>query len=104
MRTRPGQTGVAGRDDALNPVELLLAALAACMIKGIERVAPMIHFRYEAVEVTLEAIRQDGPPRIIEILCEELGLSPEQVTKFGGGSTLLAPADSDTTRMERKQL
>lgn len=43
-------------------------------------------------------------PRIIEILCEELGLSPEQVTKFGGGSTLFAPADSDTTRMERKQL
>ena len=28
-------------------------------------------------------------PRIIAILCEELGLEPEQVTKFGGGSHLL---------------
>ncbi len=43
-------------------------------------------------------------PRIIEILCEELGLSPEQVTKFGGGSTLLALADFDTTSTDRKQL
>ena len=30
-------------------------------------------------------------PRIIAILCEELGLRPEQVTKFGGGSRLLMP-------------
>jgi glycerol-3-phosphate dehydrogenase len=30
-------------------------------------------------------------PRIVEILCEELGMAPEQVTKFGGGSWLLAP-------------
>ena len=30
-------------------------------------------------------------PRIIAILCEELGLEPEQVTKFGGGSWLLMP-------------
>jgi organic hydroperoxide reductase OsmC/OhrA len=33
-------TALAGRRDALNPAELLLAALSACMIKGIERVAP----------------------------------------------------------------
>jgi len=28
-------------------------------------------------------------PRIIAILCEELGLKPEQVTKFGGGSWMI---------------
>ncbi len=33
-------TYLAGRVDAFNPAELLLAALAACMLKGIERVAP----------------------------------------------------------------
>lgn len=27
-------TDVAGRDDAFNPAELLLASIAACMIKG----------------------------------------------------------------------
>jgi len=36
-------TGMAGRPDAFNPAELLLASLAACMIKGAERVAPMIN-------------------------------------------------------------
>jgi len=30
-------------------------------------------------------------PRIIGILCEELGLTPEEVTKFGGESWLLVP-------------
>ena len=34
-------TDVGGRPDAFNPAELLLAAVAACMIKGIERVTPM---------------------------------------------------------------
>ncbi|WP_432431372.1 osmotically inducible protein OsmC [Rhodomicrobium vannielii] len=34
-------TDLAGRADAFNPAELLLAAVAACMIKGIERVTPM---------------------------------------------------------------
>ena len=33
-------TDLAGRADAFNPAELLLTALAACMLKGIERVAP----------------------------------------------------------------
>jgi len=33
-------TDLQGRTDAFNPAELLLAALAACMIKGIERVTP----------------------------------------------------------------
>lgn len=31
-------------------------------------------------------------PRIIAILCEELGLEPEQVTKFGGGSWVISDA------------
>jgi len=32
-------TDVDGRVDSFNPAELLLAAIAACMIKGIERIA-----------------------------------------------------------------
>ncbi|HEV2516131.1 MAG TPA: OsmC family protein [Devosia sp.] len=60
-------TDIGGRDDAMNPVELLLSALAACIIKGIERVAPMIHFSFEGVELELEAIRQDVPPQLLSI-------------------------------------
>jgi organic hydroperoxide reductase OsmC/OhrA len=35
---------------AFNPSGLLLAAIAACMIKGMERIAPMNHFKYRSVE------------------------------------------------------
>jgi uncharacterized OsmC-like protein len=38
-------TDLGGREDAFNPAELLLAALAACMLKGIERVTPMLRFQ-----------------------------------------------------------
>jgi uncharacterized OsmC-like protein len=57
----PLDTDLAGRSDAMNPVELLLAALAACMLKGIERVTPMLNFQLDDAEVRLEAVRQDAP-------------------------------------------
>ncbi len=55
-------TDMQGRLDAFNPAELFLASIAACMIKGIERVAPMIHFAFRGVEVKLHGVRQDAPP------------------------------------------
>jgi uncharacterized OsmC-like protein len=45
-------TDLAGSPNAFNPAELLLAALAACMIKGIERVAPMLKFQLRSVTVS----------------------------------------------------
>ena len=46
-------TALAGRPDAFNPAELLLASLAACMIKGAERVAPMLNFELRGMSVRL---------------------------------------------------
>ena len=63
-------TDLAGRQDAMNPVELLLSALAACMLKGIERVTPMLKFRIDGAEVSLEAVRQDAPPKLTLIRYE----------------------------------
>jgi len=60
-------TDVKGRKDAFNPAELLLASLAACMIKGIERVSPMLQFQLRGVKVAIHAVRQDSPPLITEI-------------------------------------
>ena len=60
-------TDIAGRRDAFNPAELLLAAIAACMIKGIERVTPMLSFDLRGVEVKLHGIRQDAPPKIVTV-------------------------------------
>ena len=60
-------TDLQGRPDAFNPVELLLAAVAACMIKGVERVTPLLNFELNGVEVRLKAARQDSPPLITSI-------------------------------------
>ena len=57
-------TGIAGRPDALNPVELLLAAQAACFIKGVERLAPTLNFEYTSVKVLLTAERPDDEARL----------------------------------------
>ena len=60
-------TSIAGRVDALNPVELLLASQAACFIKGIERLAPTLNFDYTGVEVSLEADRPEDQARISQL-------------------------------------
>lgn len=94
-------TALAGRRDALNPAELLLAALSACMIKGIERVAPMLTFSFRGVEVRVRGVRQDVPPRMeridYEILVDtdepdrRLELLHENVKKYGTVFNTVAP-------------
>ena len=86
-------TSMAGRLDALNPVELLLASLAACMIKGIERVTPSLKFEYTGVNIKLTAVRPALEARIESIDYEikietneddrRLALLHENVKKFG---------------------
>ncbi len=60
-------TDLAGRPDAFNPVELLLGALSACLIKGAERVLPVLGFELRGIEVSLHAIRQESPPKLLSI-------------------------------------
>lgn len=95
-------TDTAGRRDAFNPAELFLAAIAACMIKGIERVTPMLHFDLRGVEVRLHAVRQDTPPRIVSVRYElivdtdesdqRLALLHTNVRKYGTVSNTVADA------------
>ncbi|MFN9100795.1 MAG: OsmC family protein [Gemmatimonadaceae bacterium] len=104
-------TDLAGRRDAFNPAELLLAALAACMLKGIERVAPMLHFGLRGVTVRVTAIRQDVPPKL-ESIRYEIRLNtdePEQriallhanVRKYGTVFNTVAPGTDLQGTMER---
>ena len=37
------------------------------MIKGIERVTPMLNFELRGVEVRLHSVRQDAPPTMIAV-------------------------------------
>ena len=95
-------TDMAGRRDAMNPVELLLSALAACMLKGIERVTPMLAFQIEGAEVQLEAIRQDAPPKLTLIRYQitvdsaetdqRLALLHRNILKYGTISNTLSGA------------
>lgn len=95
-------TGMAGRSDAFNPVELLLASLAAGMIKGIERVTPMLDFHLRGVEVKLHGLRQDSPPKMIsttyEVIIDTdeidqgLDLLHKNIRKYGTMSNTIAEA------------
>lgn len=60
-------TDLAGRADAFNPAELLLASLAACILKGAERVIPLLEFALRGIEVSLQGQRQDSPPKMVRI-------------------------------------
>ena len=95
-------TDVAGKLDAFNPAELLLAAVAACMIKGIERVTPTLKFDLRGVEVRLHGERQDSPPKMVAITYElivdtdetdqRLDLLHKNVRRYGTISNTVAAA------------
>lgn len=104
-------TNLAGRRDALNPAELLLAALAACMIKGIERVVPMLHFELRGVSVRVVAERTDVPPRLSSITYDivvdsdeteqRLELLHSNVRKYGTVFNTVAPGTSLSGALRR---
>jgi uncharacterized OsmC-like protein len=95
-------TDLQGRPDGFNPAELFLAAIAACMIKGIERVTPTLKFDLRAVEIRLHAVRQDSPPKIASVEYEiivdtdenehRLDLLHSNVRKYGTISHTVAAA------------
>ena len=105
-------TGMAGRPDALNPAELLLTSLAACMIKGAERVAPMIKFDLRGLEVSLHGQRQDNPPKMVTITYElvvdtsetdeRIVLLHKNIRKYGTISNTLAGALELSGTIKRK--
>lgn len=105
-------TDVQNRDDAFNPAELLLAALSGCIIKGIERVTPMLNFSLRGVDVRVTGVRQDTPPKMESIRYEiivdseesdrRLELLHENVRKFGTVFNTLAPGTQLGGLIKRK--
>lgn len=105
-------TDVSGSRDAFNPAEMLLASLAACMIKGIERAAPMLKFSFRGVEVRLHGVRQDAPPRMSDIDYEivvdtdeddrRIELLHTNVRKYGTIFNTVSAAARLSGRMVRK--
>ncbi|OIQ73541.1 OsmC-like protein [mine drainage metagenome] len=52
---------------APGPAELLAGALAACLMKNLERSSALLGFRYRSAEVDVRARRQDVPPLFVEL-------------------------------------
>ena len=106
-------TDLAGNPNAFNPAELLLAALSACMIKGIERVTPILNFSLRGVEVMMDGVRQDVPPKMESITYEiivdtdepdyQLDLLHENVKKFGTVFNTVAPGTSLSGVLRRRK-
>ena len=105
-------TDVKGRPDAFNPAELFLASIAACMIKGVERVTPLLAFDLRGVEVRLHGERQDVPPKMVSIDYDlivdtdesdhRLELLHTNVRKYGTISNTVAAALPLTGKIRRK--
>jgi uncharacterized OsmC-like protein len=105
-------TDLAGRSDAFNPVELLLGALSACLIKGAERVLPVLGFDLRGIEVSLHAVRQDSPPKLLSVDYvitvdtdepdHRIDLLHTNLRKYGTISNTLALAVPITGKIVRK--
>lgn len=104
-------TDMAGRIDAFNPAELLLTAVAACIIKGIERVTPMMNFSLRSVAVTVDGVRRDSPPGMESITYDisvdtdesdrQLEMLHTNVRKYGTVFNTVAPGTQLTGVLRR---
>lgn len=105
-------TDLAGNPAAFNPAELLLAALSACIIKGVERITPMLGFSLRGVEVRVDGVRQDVPPKLESITYQiivdsdetdrRLELLHDNVKKYGTVFNTVAPGTQLTGVLRRK--
>jgi uncharacterized OsmC-like protein len=106
-------TDLVGNPEAFNPAELLLAALSACMIKGIERVTPILKFTLQGVEVHIRGVRQDVPPKMESIdydiivdtgeTDQRLELLHENVKKYGTVFNTVVPGTALSGVLRRKE-
>jgi uncharacterized OsmC-like protein len=102
---------LAGNQDALNPMELLMGALSACMIKGINRLTPLLGLQIDGVTMEITATRRDTPPGVESMHYrivvdspdsdEKLALLHENLQKFGTVSNTIAQGTALTGELVR---
>jgi uncharacterized OsmC-like protein len=91
-------------DELPGPADLLAAALAACILKNVERFAHILHFAYHKATVHVVMDRVEPPPRIVRARYAlhvqtdqpqaKLELLHRNIRKFGTiTNTLAAAAD-----------
>lgn len=87
---------------APGPADLLAGALAACILKNLERAGELLDFDYEDATVEVTATRRDAPPSftgfsyVLAVATDEperrLDLLHRNLTKFGTVHNTLAAA------------
>ena len=83
-----------------------------CMLKGTERVIPMLEFDLRGIEVSLRGQRQDSPPKMVKIDYEivvdtdetdqRLDLLHRNLQKYGTIYNTLAGATELSGQIRRK--
>jgi len=86
--------------------------LSACIIKGIERITPILKFELRGVEVRVDGVRQDVPPKMESITYEiivdsdesqkRLELLHENVKKYGTVFNTILPGTQLSGVLRRK--
>lgn len=89
-------------DELPGPADLLTAALAACVLKNVERFGQTLHLDWRGARITVESERQDAPAKItrihyrLEIDTDEpdhrLDLLHRNIGKYGTITNTLAAA------------
>ena len=102
---------MAGNEDALNPMELLMGALSACMLKGINRLTPLLGLTINGVNIEISATRRDTPPGVESMHYrivvdspdsdEKLALLHENLQKFGTVTNTIAQGTALTGELVR---
>jgi len=102
---------MAGNEDALNPMELLMGALAACMLKGINRLQPLLDVTVDAVNIEITSTRRDAPPGVESMHYrivvdspdsdQKLALLHENLRKFGTVTNTIAQGTTLTGELVR---
>jgi uncharacterized OsmC-like protein len=100
-------------DAVPGPAHLLASALAACVLKNVERFSHMLPFEYAGASVDVELERQDSPPRIVRASyrlvvdtdepAARCRLLHKNITRFGTISNTLALACALSGAMEARR-
>jgi uncharacterized OsmC-like protein len=104
-----------GRDEVLpNPAELLLTALAACMLKNVQRYSEILHIPYRQAKITIHGDRNDNPPFMstihyrleVDTDVEERKIENwhKNILKFGTVTNTLAKACELTGEMIKMEI
>jgi len=94
--------GAADGDTLPGPADLLAAALAACILKNVERFSKILRFGYRRATIHVSVEREEPPPRIVRARYTlrldtdepdaRLELLQRNIRKFGTITNTLAAA------------